>query len=104
MVSKVLVAFCAAAALLSSSVDAGYNWASVLNRGQLQHGDVRGPSRARVCVGHFMMAAAAVAQFRHTGLLMFKFPAELPVVLVRQCVAARCVQVVQALVRHFCPG
>ena len=50
MVSKVFIAFCAAAVLFSSSVDAGYNWASVLNSGQLQHGDVRGPLvHASVC-------------------------------------------------------
>ena len=73
MVSKVLIALCAAAAVLFSSVDAGYNWASVLNSGQLQHGDVRGPSCMRVCIGHFIMAAAAVAQFSHTGQLIFEF-------------------------------
>ena len=105
MMSKVLIAFCAAAVLFSSSVDAGYNWASVLNSGQLQHGDVRGPSCARVRVGHFMMAAAAVAQFRHTGLLMFKLPAKFvsaPLWGV-QC-RGRYVQVAQALVRQSCPG
>ena len=105
MVSKVFIALCVAAVLFSSSVDAGYNWASVLNSGQLQHGDVRGPSCTRVCAWHFMMAAAAVPQFRHTGLLIFKFPAKLPSIPVRgvRC-WGRCVQVAQALVRQPCPG